>query len=268
MQKFVLSHLHNLNDFMSENIWEKVGIVVLAAGKGKRMLSKQLKVMHNLKGKPLIDYIVSAVESLGLPNKPVIVVCTDNPSVQEYLGDRAEYVTQKEMLGTGHAVMMAEDFFKGQVKHVVTLNGDMPLITGKSIKQLVEKHLERNNKLTLMTAIVPDFSDWRISFYDYGRVIRGGEKNYITKIIEKKDATAEQLEIKELNTSLFCFRTDWLWKNLHQLKNNNAQEEYYLTDLVEQAFAEGEKLSSVNIDPKEAMGINTIEQLKIVESIN
>ncbi len=253
---------------MSDKIWERIGIVIMAAGKGKRMQSTQLKVMHNLKNKPLIEYIVSAVESLKLPNKPVVVVCADNDSVQTYLGDRANYVVQAETLGTGHAVMTTESFFNGSVDHVVTLNGDMPMITGQSIKQLVQKHLERDNKLTLMTALVPDFLEWRVSFFDYGRIIRGGDKNYITKIIEKKDATPEQLEIKELNTSLFCFRADWLWTNLHQLKNNNAQGEYYLTDLVERAFAEGEKLSSVNIEPKEAMGINTIEQLKIVESVN
>ena len=158
--------------------------------------------------------------------------------------------------------MMAEEFLKGKVENIVVLYGDMPFLSTNSIKKLVNKHLKKNNQLTLMTAEVSDFNDWRENFYDYGRVIRGGIKNYIVKIVEKKDATEKQLRIKEVNTSLFCFNSDWLWNNLKKLNNNNKQGEYYLTDLVGLAFAEGQKLSSVAMDPKEAIGINTKEHLE------
>lgn len=245
----------------------KIGVVVLAAGKGKRMQSNMLKVMHELNGRPLIDYVVGAVEDSGVCEKPVVVVCAEDPAVQNFLDGRAEYVTQIERLGTGHAVANAEEKLKDEVDTVVVLYGDMPFIKPESIQKLVEKHLEKGNQLTLMTATVDDFTDWRVSLYDYGRIIRAGEENHIVKIIEKKDATPEELEIRELNPAFMCFNAEWLWKNLRLLKNNNVQGEYYLTDLVGLAFAEGQKLSSVAIDPKEAVGINTKEHLETAQKI-
>jgi len=251
---------------MLQNL-NKIGVVILAAGKGKRMNSNKLKVMHELKGKPLIDYVVSSVENLGGQIKPVVVVCAEDNSVQDYLKDRADYVVQSERLGTGHAVSVAENFLQGKADSIVVLYGDMPFITTDSIAKLMEKHLERDNKITLMTAVVNDFGDWRASLFDYGRIVRGGEENHILKIVEKKDATPEELEIKEVNSALFCFKADWLWEHLRQLKNNNIQGEYYLTDLIQLAAEENEKLSSIYIDPKEALGINTIENLNIAENL-
>jgi len=246
---------------------ENIGVVVLAAGKGKRMQSNILKVMHELNGRPLVDHVITTVEQLDLKIKPIVVVCQEDPAVQNFLKDRAEYVIQTERLGTGHAVSMAEEKLKGRVDVVVVLYGDMPFITADSVKKLIDKHLEKNNKVTLMTAAVADFFDWRSALFDYGRIIRGGDHNYIERIVEKKDATPQELEIKELNTAFFCFNSDWLWQNLKLLKNNNTQGEYYLTDLVGLAFNEGQKLSSVDIDPKEAVGINTKEHLETAENI-
>lgn len=246
---------------------DKIGVVILAAGKGKRMQSNMLKVMHELNGRPLVDYVVGAVEKSEVGGKPVVVVCEEDPAVQNFLGSRAEYVVQNERLGTGHAVLIAEEGLQDKVDTVVVLYGDMPFIKPESIHKLVERHLERNNKITLMTAKVEDFNDWRANLYDYGRIIRGGEENHIIKIVEKKDATEEELEIKELNPAFFCFNSDWLWENLKLLKNNNTQGEYYLTDLIGLAFNEGQKLSSVDIDPKEAVGINTKEHLEIAKKI-
>jgi len=244
-----------------------LGIIILAAGKGTRMKSNKLKVMHEINSLPLIEYVMRTAEMLGASLKPVVVVCNDDPAVQNYLKNRATYAVQKERLGTGHAVMTAEDLLKGKVENIVILYGDMPLLTASSIKKLVEKHLEKNNQLTLVTTEVKDFNDWRESFYDYGRIVRGGLKNRIIKIVEKKDATEKELNIKELNTALFCFNSDWLWSNLKNLKNNNKQGEYYLTDLVGLAFNEKQKLSSVIMDPKEAIGINTINHLEIAANL-
>jgi bifunctional UDP-N-acetylglucosamine pyrophosphorylase/glucosamine-1-phosphate N-acetyltransferase len=243
---------------------KKIGIVILAAGKGKRMQSELPKVMHPLHDKPLVDYVVSATEALG--TKPVVIVPDDSNLVREYLGDRADYAVQAEQLGTGHAVSVAEDALAGRVEHVVVLYGDMPFITAKSISALIDDHTTRNNMVTLMTVTVPDFHDWRAQFYDFGRIVRDSNGDII-KIVEKKDASPVELNINELNSAFFCFNAEWLWKNLKNLKNNNAAGELYLTDLVKFAFDEGVSLSSVNIDPKEAIGINTKEHLEKVREI-
>jgi len=117
-----------------------------------------------------------------------------------------------------------------------------------------------------MTVTVPDFRDWRSQFYDFGRIVRD-ERGEINKIVEKKDASPKELNILELNTNFFCFNAGWLWKNLKNLKNNNAAGELYLTDLVKAAFDEGVLLSSVNINAREAVGINTKEHLEIAHHV-
>lgn len=249
------------------NKLNSVGVVILAAGLGKRMQSAKLKVMHELNGRPLIDYVVSAAELSSVRRKPVVVVCNDDSAVQNFLGERAEYVVQSQRLGTGHAVMMAEADLKNKVSQVVVLYGDMPFVRPESISNLVARHKERKNIITLMTVVAPDFDDWRESLAGYGRIIRGGIDNHISGIVEKKDAAAEQLLVKEVNTGFYCFDCEWLWPHLHQLKNTNAQGEYYLTDLVSLAVAEGAKISSILIDPREAVGINTVENLAIAEKL-
>lgn len=242
----------------------KVGIVILAAGKGKRMQSELPKVMHALHEKPLIHYVVKCAEEIGV--KPTVVVADDSNLVKEYLGERASYVIQTERLGTGHAVSMAESELSGKVDHIVILYGDMPFITSKSVLFLLDDHIARSNMVTLMTASVPDFHDWRAQFYDFGRIIRDG-KGDIIKIVEKKDASPAELNIMELNSAFFCFNAGWLWKNLKNLRNNNAAGELYLTDLVKIAFDEGVPLSSVSIDPREAVGINTKEHLEKAHAV-
>lgn len=249
---------------MNEKQKIKIGAVILAAGKGKRMQSELPKVMHLLRDKPLVEYVVATVE--GLKIKPVIIVPDDSNLVRDYLGKRGRYAVQTERLGTGHAVSMAEKKLKGKIEHVVVLYGDMPFITTASLEKLISEHTARGNALTLMTVKVPDFRDWRAQFYDFGRIVRdlGGD---IVKIVEKKDASPRELNIMELNTAFFCFKADWLWTNLKKLRNDNASGEYYLTDLVKAAFDEGAKFSAVDIDPREAVGVNTKEHLEKAQEI-
>lgn len=234
---------------------------------GKRMNSTLLKVMHELKGKPLIEHVVGAVEKADLGRKPVVVVCNDDPAVQNYLDDRAEYTVQADRLGTGHAVSMAESNLRGQTDSVVVLYGDMPFVTAASIRQLVERHIERGNTITMMTVTVPDFEDWRAAIFSFGRIVRGAN-GHIARIVEKKDATPEELEIKELNPGVYCFKSEWLWENLKNVKNNNVQKEYYLTDLISMAIEQGEKISSISIEPHEAVGINSQEDLKTAANLS
>lgn len=244
---------------------DKIGAVILAAGKGKRMQSELPKVMHILRDMPLVNYVVSTVEDLHI--KPVVIIPDDSSLVRDYLGKRARYAVQTERLGTGHAVSMAEKKLKGKASHVIVLYGDMPFIGSSSLQKLIDEHINRGNQLTLMTAKVPDFRDWRAQFYDFGRIVRDINGNII-RIVEKKDASPKELNIMELNTAFFIFNSDWLWPNLKKLKNKNAAGEYYLTDLVKIAFDEGAKLSSIFIDPKEATGINTKEHLETAHAID
>jgi len=242
-----------------------VGIVILAAGKGKRMQSDLPKVMHLFKGKPLVEYVVKVAEDLK--TKPVVVVNPDHNLVKDYLTNRAECVIQDKQLGTGHAVMCAEEVLAGKSENVVVLYGDMPFIKSDSIRHLIEEHKNKENTLTLMTVKVDDFNDWKSQFADFGRIIRN-ENGQIIKIVEKKDATSKQLETKEVNPAYFCFKANWLWKNLKNLSNTNAQGEYYLTDLVEMALGQNANISSVDLNPREAIGINTKEHLNMIKNLN
>lgn len=241
-----------------------VGFVILAAGDGKRMKTGVPKVMNVFKGEPMVSHVVKAVEETGFKSQPVVVVCANHTLVQDYLKDRADYVVQEQQLGTAHAVGCAESLLVGKTKSVVVLNGDMPLITSATLKHLIEIHTEYKDVVTLMTTTVADFSEWRAQFADFGRIKRDTEGN-ILDIVEKKDAIPEELKITELNTSYFCFDADWLWKNLKEVKNQNAQQEYYLVDLVRIARAQGQRIGTVSIDPKEAVGINTKEHLDMAE---
>ncbi|OGH87982.1 MAG: hypothetical protein A3J93_02290 [Candidatus Magasanikbacteria bacterium RIFOXYC2_FULL_42_28] len=247
--------------------FNNVGAVILAAGLGKRMKSAKLKVMHELDSRPLVDYVVGAIEASAVGRKPIVVVCDNDPSVQNFLNGRAEYVVQAERLGTGHAVRQAELILKDKIAQVVVLYGDMPFVRPESINSLIKKHREKDNKVTLMTVVAPDFNDWRESLSGYGRIIRAGVENHVVGIVEKKDATATQLEIKEVNPGFYCFDSVWLWPHLRALQNNNVQGEYYLTDLIAKAVAEGVAISSIVIDPSEAVGINTADQLVLAGSL-
>ncbi|HRH23393.1 MAG TPA: NTP transferase domain-containing protein [Candidatus Magasanikbacteria bacterium] len=250
---------------MSEKKIHNVGVVILAAGDGKRMKSTLPKMMHELKGKPLIQHVVEHVEQSGI-GKPLIVVSSKHSMVQDCIGERAEYVVQKEQLGTGHAASMAETILKGTVEHVIFLNGDMPFVSGESIKRLLARHTERKNTITMMTVVVPNFDNENQAFAGFGRIVRG-KNGHIARIVEKKDASEEELGILELNPSVWCFEASWLWKSLKNLKNENSQKEYYLTDLIGMGIDEGVQISSISIEPKEAIGINTAEDLEVAKGL-
>lgn len=244
----------------------QVGVVILAAGDGKRMKSSIPKVMNLLREEPLVAHVVRSVEGADFGVKPVVIVNPSHSLVQDYLQERATYVVQNEQLGTAHAVGCAEPVLKDKADCVVVLYGDMPFIKPASLQYLVETYYREKSAITLMTVTVSDFDGWKAQFADFGRIERDEEGN-ILSIVEKKDATPEQLSIKEVNTSYFCFDADWLWRNLKAVKNENAQAEFYLTDLLKIAREQGAKIGTVEIDPKEAVGINTKEHLDIAQAI-
>lgn len=250
-----------------ENNLEQFGVVVLAAGMGKRMQSTMLKVMHPLHNRPLIDYVVGTVEKTNMATKPVVVVCDTDSAVQDFLQTRAEYAIQHDRLGTGHAVAVAEMKLKNKVENVMVLYGDMPFVSSDSITRLMGRHVERGNTITMVTFEVDDFNDWRSAFKSFSRIVRGAD-GHIARDVQFKDASESELEIKELNPCVYCFDSAWLWENLKKIGTQNVQKEYYLTDLIQMAIEQGEKISSISIEPKEALGINTKDDLEVAHTLN
>ncbi len=247
---------------MSNALSANIGTVILAAGDGKRMESAVPKVMTLLRDKPLIEYVVSAAEASRCCQKPVVVVSKKHRLVEGYLKDRARYAVQEEQLGTGHAVGTTELMLKGTADHVLVLYGDMPFLRPESISRLVEEHLNHGAVLTLMTTTVPSFAGHHASLHGFGRIIRDTVGNII-RSVELKDTTPKEAAVKEVNPCYYCFRALWLWPHLARLNNHNVQKEYYLTDLVKMAIDEQEPIASISIDPEEAIGINTKEDLAV-----
>ncbi len=241
-------------------------VIVLAAGLGKRMGEKIPKVLISLAGKPMVKYLIEAIKKSGVDEQPVIIVAPDNKDLIKQALNGCDYVVQDKQLGTGHAVLCAEDFLKGKSDDILVLYGDMPLVSAETIKKINQTHLSEGKVLTMATVKVTDFEDWQKGFYDFGRIIRDSDGK-VNQIVERKDATEEQLKIKEVNPSYFCFKADWLWQNLDKLENKNIQQEYYLTDLAEIACAQGQEITTVEIEPKEALGVNTPEQLEELKKI-
>lgn len=244
-----------------------VHVLILGAGKGKRMNAKDLpKVLYPFAGAPLITYVVRAVKESGVCARPTLVVGFLGDKVRALLGDAVEYVEQKEQLGTGHAVSAARGVLEGRADHVLVLNGDHPLIRPQTIRGLAERHETNGAAITMATTTVPDFSDWRACFAEFGRIVRD-EHGAIVRIVEAKDATPSEREIREVHPTIFCFRADWLWRNISSLSNKNAQGEYYITDLIGLATSQGIVIDSFAASPEECLGVNTPEQLKFAEEM-
>lgn len=244
-------------------------IVILAAGKGKRLESLGLdlpKPLIPIQGRPMIAHLIEAVREAAVDSDPIIVTAPDNREVFcRQLGETTcRFVVQEKQLGTGHAVICAMPAFNN-AKHVMVLNGDHPTVTAQTIRRLAEAHKSSGAILTMATVKFPDFNDWRQWFYNFGRVIRS-QDGEISRIVELKDATEEERAVTEVNPAYMIFRRDWLCAYAITLTNKNQPGEYYLTDLVQLAVDQGQKIHSIVVEnPIEAIGINTPEQLKAAE---
>lgn len=244
----------------------RIGAVVLGAGKGKRMESDLPKVLIPFHGKPLIMHVLEMLRETRVLWPPVVVVGYRSNLMRETLGDEFLYADQTEPLGTGHAVLSARGVAEGLFDHVVVVYGDMPLLTAATIDELITAHVREQATMSLVTVRVLDFDDWRTPLHTYGRVLRGADGSF-QSIVELKDATLEQRAITEVNPSFFCFRADWLWRTLPMLKNENAQGEYYLTDLLHIAVQQGERVASVEARPEVALGANTYAELEMLDNL-
>jgi len=221
------------------------------------------KVLLPVGGKPMITHLLKSVENSGIDKNPVIVVGYKKELVENTLGNKYHYIDQGSPLGTGHAVGLTREYLKDKAEHIFVLYGDQPFVNANTIKKIVEKHLSSGKKITMATVKLPDFKDWRINFVNFSRIIR--DKNgKIVKDIQFKDANDEEIKITEVNPCYFCFDAPWLWKNLESLKDDNAQKEYYLTDLIKIANTEKVEIESIEIEPHEALGANTKTELEIL----
>ncbi len=233
--------------------------VVLAAGKGIRMKSDLPKVFHRISGKPMLEYVLDAVEKSGF-DEVFAVVGHKSEVIKEYFSKReVTFVEQAEQLGTGHAVMQVEPFVK-EDSLIVVLCGDMPFITDATIKKLINFHIENNAKITVITAKLENPGS-------YGRVVKDAN-NKVIKIVEAKDANEEERAITEINSSVYCFESRVLFDALKNIGRENVQGEYYLTDVISIAVNKGMAVKALVLaDPQEAIGINTKEELKAAEDI-
>lgn len=234
-----------------------LAVVILAAGQGTRMKSSRPKVLHRLGGQPLVEYALAAAQSLT-DQQPVLVIGHGADAVRAALGERVVYVVQAEQLGTGHAVQQAAPLLKGRSDYVVVTYSDMPLIRVESLHALAETQARHLGPLTMLTVIASHPSD-------FGRVVRD-ETGKVLAIVEVAQATPEQKRITELNPGAYCFKADWLWATLPRLPLS-SRGEYYLTDLIGLAVAEGGDVATVvSEDEAEAIGINTRAQLAEAEA--
>ncbi|MFA6296394.1 MAG: sugar phosphate nucleotidyltransferase [Patescibacteria group bacterium] len=234
--------------------------LILAAGKGTRLnCTDRPKVMLMIGDKPMIEYQVKTMEDLGA-DRIILVIGFRGDLIKDYLKDRVEYVEQKEQLGTGHAVMMAKEKIKDFDGYVLIAPGDAPFLTLEMLNSLVTKCEGRDLDGCILSVNLKDP-------LEYGRIVRD-ESNNVLRIVEKKDATEEQLKIKEINTGVYCFKAKALLENLDLISNNNVQKEYYLTDLIEIMNKKGLKLDTVITDDFEhTMGINRPEELERARQI-
>lgn len=235
--------------------------VILAAGEGKRMKSPLPKVLHPLAGVPMVIHVVRAAREAGVP-RPIVVVGHGREQVAAALeGQDVEIAVQAEQLGTGHAVMQAEPFLAptgGANAEVLVLCGDAPLIRPQSLAVLLEEHRGRGRAATVMTA-VPDEPG------SLGRVVRDAAGG-LERIVEVGDATPRELEIREINSGIYCFQLEPLRGALGRLGRDNAQRQYYLTDTMVILRAGGLRVGAWRVpDANEVLGVNTPEELAAAE---
>lgn len=235
----------------------KCTAIILAAGLGKRMGSSKPKVLAEVLDIPMIRYVLKA--SAPLCNHQIVVIGHLGELVKDCLTDTSHisFAYQPEQLGTGHAVQCAVPELPKDVEHILVLYGDTPLVTTSTLQTLLELHLQENNDISVLAAMVPNPTG-------YGRMILD-ENGKLIEIVEEKDASEDQKKISLINSGMYCFKKDFLLSALPLLKANNAQNEIYLTDVISLGYAQKKQIGvSIAQNWKEILGVNTPEELETV----
>ncbi len=239
---------------------KNIAIIILAAGMGTRMKSDKAKVLHEIDGKPMISYIVeTAVKAVG--NEVILVLGNQAGKVEDLVSKShlVHFALQKEQLGTGHAVSCALPYLSERVEDVVIMCGDTPMVKNETIISLVNDHRKKDRDISLLAVELekPD---------GYGRVVIDGDR--VSGIVEESDADIQQKRIRIVNTGIYCIKKETLCEIIQKIKPDNAQSEIYLTDIIGIGHKEGRCVGMVvGNDPFEFSGVNTIEDLKALESI-
>src|SRR3989338_91625 len=237
--------------------------IILAGGKGTRMGASDLpKVLVHLKNVPLISWLLKEVEKLGLESRPIVVVKHKYQLVQSSLGSSFKYVFQNDEHGTGAAVKAAVPHVSAE--HALILYGDMPFIKSQSLQRLIQHHLQRNLEFTMFSSTVPHFEGIYASHFGFGRLLR--ENGNLVRNVELVDASDQEKNILEVNPSIYLFQTEWLKRNIDAVRQNKHGE-FYLTDLLEIGIRNGTRIETIPVDPLEAFGINTSQQLMQADEI-
>ena len=238
-----------------------VAVVILAAGLGTRMKSDKAKVLHEVQGKPLILYVVETARKIA-GDDVVVVIGYQARIVREIVSETAElhFAYQEKQLGTGHAVLCALPHIPEHCDHVVILCGDVPLILPETINGLIEEHCDMQRDISLLAVELENPAG-------YGRVLLDANKQ-VAGIIEEADATAEQRQIKLINSGIYCVRKEFLSEALPNINPNNAQGEIYLTDIISIGYQNYKNMGlMVGDNYQQILGINTCEDLKVVDAI-
>ena len=232
--------------------------IILAAGQGTRMKSKLPKVLHKVLGKPMVQWVIDCLTAAGVTDK-ITVLGHGAEQVATVVGEQTSIVYQTEQLGTGHAVMQGVKALGAENDCVIVICGDTPLLQANTIKSLLAKHNAEKNMVTVLTAQASDPTG-------YGRIVRNGAQ--IEAIVEQKDATEEEKTITEINTGTYCFNQQFLLQYLPTLTTNNAQKEYYLTDLIKIANQNRFPVGGYQLDDfSESLGVNNRVQLAQAEQV-
>ena len=233
--------------------------VILAAGKGTRMRSKLPKVLHKVGGKAMLQHVLDAADAAGAAEK-IVIVGHGAELVESMVGEQGKIVLQAEQLGTGHAVMQTKEVLAGFTGTAMILCGDTPLLDGEELKKFYEAHVQSGAAATVLTAFMDNP-------FGYGRIVRDADGN-VQGIVEEKDADAQQKLIKEINTGIYCLECPLMFDVLATLTCDNAQGEYYLTDVLTKLNEAGKKVGGVVTEDSDmVMGINSRRQLAEAESV-
>ncbi|MGL4731762.1 MAG: bifunctional UDP-N-acetylglucosamine diphosphorylase/glucosamine-1-phosphate N-acetyltransferase GlmU [Clostridium sp.] len=233
--------------------------IILAAGQGTRMKSDNPKVLHKVCGKEMINHVIDTLRKCDIQDINIVIGKSAEKVKDGTEGRNVKYSLQTEQLGTGHAVMCAEDFLKDKKGTVAIFVGDGPLITESTVEKLFNYHEQGEYSATILTSIMENPAK-------YGRIIRD-ENNIVEKIVEFKDCNEDEVKVKEINSGMYCFDIESLLKTLSKLDNNNNQGEYYLPDVIEILKKQGEKVGAIDVPVDEITAVNSKVELAVAEEI-